>query len=90
VGSAATFTIPSSGDPGIVMQLTKGNFVAYDAVCPHAGCTVSYAPSAKLMVCPCHGSEFQVATGQVISGPAPHGLTPLNIIESQNGNLYLQ
>ena len=37
VGSAATFTIPSSGDPGIVMQLTKGNFVAYDAVCPHAG-----------------------------------------------------
>ncbi len=90
VGSAANFTIPSSGDPGIVVQLTKGTFVGYDAVCPHAGCQVGYAPSAKMLVCPCHGSEFLVATGQVISGPAPHGLTPLTIVESANGNLYLQ
>lgn len=90
VGSAASFTIPSSGDPGIVVQLSKGTFVGYDAVCPHAGCQVGYAPSAKVLVCPCHGSEFQVATGQVISGPAPHGLAPLSIVESANGNLYLQ
>jgi len=90
VGSAATFTIPSSGDPGIVLQLTKGTFVAYDAVCPHAGCTVGYTPNAQMMVCPCHGSQFQIATGQVIAGPAPHGLTPLTVVESANGNLYLQ
>jgi thiosulfate dehydrogenase (quinone) large subunit len=90
VGSAATFTIPSSGDPGLVVQLTKGNFVAYDAVCPHAGCTVAYAPSAKVIACPCHGSEFTVANGAVIVGPAPHGLTPLTIVEASNGNLYLQ
>lgn len=90
IGSPATFTIPSSGDPGIVFQLTKGNFVGYDAVCPHAGCTVGYSPSQKVMVCPCHGSQFQVATGQVMSGPAPHGLTPLPIVEASNGNLYLQ
>lgn len=90
IGSAATFTIPTSGDPGIVVQLTKGSFVGYDAVCPHAGCTVGYAPSQKLFVCPCHGSEFQIATGEVISGPAPRGLTPLNIVEASNGNLYLQ
>jgi thiosulfate dehydrogenase [quinone] large subunit len=90
VGTAATFTIPSSGDPGIVVQLTKGSFVGYDAVCPHAGCTVGYAASQKLFVCPCHGSQFQIATGEVISGPAPRGLTPLNIVEASNGNLYLQ
>jgi thiosulfate dehydrogenase [quinone] large subunit len=90
IGSAATFTVPSSGDPGIIFQLSKGTFVAYDAVCPHAGCTVGYAPSAKIMVCPCHGSEFVVATGQVITGPAPRGLTPLPVSESSNGNLYLQ
>ena len=90
VGSAATFTIPSSGDPGIVFQLNKGTFVAYDAVCPHAGCQVGYTPGAQLMVCPCHGSQFQIATGQVVSGPAPHGLTPLTVVESTNGNLYLQ
>ena len=90
VGSAATFTIPSSGDPGIVFQLDKGNFVAYDAICPHAGCQVGYTPGSQLMVCPCHGSQFQIATGQVVAGPAPHGLTPLVVVESANGNLYLQ
>jgi thiosulfate dehydrogenase [quinone] large subunit len=90
IGSAATFTIPTSGDPGIVFQLTKGNFVGYDAVCSHAGCTVGYTPHSQLMVCPCHGSQFQISTGQVVAGPAPHGLTPLSVVESTNGNLYLQ
>ena len=90
IGAAATFTIPSSGDPGIILQITKGIFVAYDAVCPHAGCQVGYAAAAKMLVCPCHGSEFLVATGAVITGPAPRGLTPLSVVESSNGNLYLQ
>src|ERR1019366_6561322 len=84
IGTAATFTIPSSGDPGIVFPLTKGTFVAYDAICPHAGCQVGYTPSSQFMGCPCHGSQFQIATGQGVSGPAPHGLTPLTVAESAN------
>ena len=88
-GRAASFTIPSSGDPGIVIN-TKGQFYAYDAVCPHAGCTVGYYPSNNLLVCPCHGSEFAVSTGAVISGPAPHGLAPLKVVEGVDSNLYLQ
>ncbi len=88
-GYAGTFTVPSTGDPGIVVN-AQGTFYAYDAVCPHAGCAVSYAPSNNLLVCPCHGSEFQVATGAVIVGPSPHGLAKLKVIEGSNGNLYLQ
>ncbi|MEO9181693.1 MAG: Rieske 2Fe-2S domain-containing protein, partial [Acidimicrobiales bacterium] len=88
-GHAGTFTIPTSGDPGIVVN-TQGTFFAYDAVCPHAGCTVGYAPTNNLLVCPCHGSEFQVTTGAVLNGPSPHGLTKLKVIEGANGNLYLQ
>jgi thiosulfate dehydrogenase (quinone) large subunit len=88
-GQSATFTIPTSGDPGIVIN-TNGAFYAYDAVCPHAGCTVGWAPSNNLIVCPCHGSEFNVTTGDVIDGPAPHGLTKLKVVEESNGNLYLQ
>ncbi len=87
---AASFTIPKSGDPGIVVHTKEGLFVAYDAVCPHLGCTVGYAPSVQLIVCPCHGSEFEVMTGDVIAGPAPHGLTKLDVVEEGNGNLYLQ
>ena len=90
VGQAALFTIPSSGDPGIVVHTVGGSWVAYDAVCPHAGCQVGYASSADVFVCPCHGSQFQVNNGAVLNGPAPRGLTPLTIVEGSNGNLYLQ
>ena len=87
---AASFTIPASGDPGIVVHTKQGDLVAYDAVCPHLGCTVGYSPSMQLIVCPCHGSEFELLTGDVIAGPAPHGLTKLDLVEEGNGNLYLQ
>jgi thiosulfate dehydrogenase [quinone] large subunit len=88
-GHAASFTIPSSGDPGIVIH-TDNAYFAYDAVCPHAGCTVGYYAANDMIVCPCHGSEFNVMTGDVIEGPAPHGLLKLKITEGSNGNLYLQ
>jgi thiosulfate dehydrogenase [quinone] large subunit len=88
VGGAATFQDPGSGDPALALQLTKGQFVAYDAICPHAGCTVGYSSAAKLIVCPCHGSEFNPANGAVIAGPAPHGLSTIAIAEGPDGQLY--
>ena len=88
--SSAAFTIPSNGEPGLVIHTVTGDFVAYNAVCPHMGCTVGYSSASKIIVCPCHGSEFEVSNGDVIVGPAPHGLTKLKIEEGSNGNLYLQ
>ncbi len=90
VGGSASFTDPQTGDPGLVLQLTRGRFVAYDAVCPHAGCTVGYSPAAHLIVCPCHGSEFDPNTGAVISPPAPHGLTPIQVAVDANGELVVE
>ncbi len=88
--SSAAFTIPSNGEPGLVIHTTTGDFVAYNAVCPHMGCTVGYSSASKIIICPCHGSEFEVSNGDVIVGPAPHGLTKLVVEEGSNGNLYLQ
>jgi thiosulfate dehydrogenase [quinone] large subunit len=82
------FQDPATGDPAIVIQATAGHFVAFDAVCPHAGCTVGYSPANSLIVCPCHGSEFNPATGARVAGPAPHGLRSIQIAESSNGQLY--
>lgn len=90
VGQPATFTIPSSGDPGIVLELVKDQYVGFDTVCPHMGCTVQYSPSNNLLVCPCHHSEFFANNGDLIQGPAPHGLTKLDIIKGSDGNLYLR
>jgi len=89
VGRPATFTVPSTGDPAIVFNLGGGKFVSYDTVCPHAGCTVGYY-SGKTMQCPCHGGQFDVSTGNVVSGPPPHGLVKLNVVLEADGNLYLQ
>jgi thiosulfate dehydrogenase [quinone] large subunit len=88
VGGAASFTDPRTGDPSIVIQAKTGKFVAFDAVCPHAGCTVQYDQSTAVIVCPCHGSQFNAATGAVEVGPAPTGLNPIAVAEGSNGQLY--
>jgi thiosulfate dehydrogenase (quinone) large subunit len=88
VGGAASFSDPRTGDPSIVIQAKAGKFVAFDAVCPHAGCTVGYDQAAAVIVCPCHGSQFNAATGAVETGPASTGLTPITIAEGGNGQLY--
>ena len=89
VGGSASFTDPKSGDPSLVIQRTAGQFVAFDAICPHAGCTVAYQSGSNVIACPCHGSEFNPRTGAVVNGPATSGLTPISVIKGSNGNLYV-
>ncbi len=59
----------------IVVRISAGNFRAFSAECPHAGCGVSVVDRGRLL-CPCHGSVFDFA-GQRLDGPAPRGLTTL-------------
>jgi thiosulfate dehydrogenase [quinone] large subunit len=89
VGGSASFTDPKSGDPSLVIQHTSGTFVAFDAICPHAGCSVAYKSASNVIACPCHGSEFNPLTGAVVTGPATSGLTPITVIRGANGNLYV-
>jgi thiosulfate dehydrogenase (quinone) large subunit len=89
VGQDASFTDPATGDPSIVIRPSVGTFVAFDAVCPHAGCMVTYDPGQKVIICPCHGSQFNVGTGAVEVGPATVGLKKLGIAQGPNGQLYV-
>jgi thiosulfate dehydrogenase [quinone] large subunit len=89
VGGSATFTDPSTGDPALIVRSTAGEFVAFDAVCPHAGCTVAYQSASDIIACPCHGSEFNPRTGAVVRGPATTGLTRIQLTEGFNGHLYV-
>lgn len=89
VGGAASFSDPRSGDPSLVVQPVAGRFLAFDAVCPHAGCSVEYDQSNNVFVCPCHGSEFNGTTGAVEVGPSPAGLSRIPITEGQDGQLYV-
>ena len=87
VGGAANFKDPNTGDPALLLQPAKGRFVAYDAICPHAGCTVGYSSATNLIVCPCHGSEFDPSTGAVVRPPAARGLTPIQVAVDSKGEI---
>jgi Rieske Fe-S protein len=76
VGGAVS-TQDSSGKPVIVSQPSKGEVVAFSAICTHHGCTV--APKGDQLVCPCHGSTYDLATGDNTGGPAPSPLAKIPV-----------
>lgn len=83
------FTDPGTGDPGVAVSITNGNVVAFDAVCTHAGCTVSYDSSQKLITCPCHGAQFDPAHGAaVVNGPASSPLPAIHVEVGADGGVY--
>lgn len=94
-----SFRIPATapaplpaGDPGVVIRLDDGSFVAFDATCTHEGCRVGWQAAVGLIVCPCHGAEFDAADhGAVIAGPTTIPLTELPlIVDKQNGTISLR
>ena len=75
VGGAVSADAPD-GTTVLVAQPSEGEVVAFSAVCPHEGCTVS--PDDEQFTCPCHGSQFELS-GDVKRGPAQRGLTPFPV-----------
>jgi Rieske Fe-S protein len=61
--------------PIVIAQFEQGSFAAFDAICTHQNCTVSYNALNFEFDCPCHGSTYDVMDGRVLSGPAPLPLT---------------
>lgn len=85
-GQARPFMDPATGDPAWLVQPSAGHFVAFDAVCTHAGCTVDYNPATMHFDCPCHGGMFDARTGQVLQGPPASPLRPIPVV-AVNGQL---
>jgi thiosulfate dehydrogenase [quinone] large subunit len=82
VGSARAFTDPAQGVPAYVVRPSESTFVAFSAICTHAGCTVGFYQPELQFRCPCHGSIFSAVTGQVLQGPATSPLPGISIKES--------
>jgi thiosulfate dehydrogenase (quinone) large subunit len=94
----AAFTVPfdapaplPAGDPGLVVQLADQSFVAFDAVCTHAGCTVEFDKVDSIIFCPCHGAEFDpTRDAAVIDGPTRQPLAKLPlVIDTATGTISL-
>ncbi len=63
------------------IALPPDSIVVYSAACTHTGCEVSgWNSDYARLVCPCHGSEFDVAdAARVVNGPAPKPLAMLRV-----------
>jgi thiosulfate dehydrogenase [quinone] large subunit len=73
----------------VAVSLSGGSVVAFDAVCTHAGCQVSYDSGQRLLSCPCHGALFDPAHGAaVVAGPAPSPLASIPIQLGSDGGVY--
>jgi Rieske Fe-S protein len=68
VGQAVSVNLPG-GKPGIVSRTSQTGAACFSAICTHMGCTVK--PSGDKLDCPCHQSQFDAKSGQVLAGPAP-------------------
>ncbi|MEO7269227.1 MAG: Rieske (2Fe-2S) protein [Knoellia sp.] len=68
----------------VITQPTAGEYKAFSAVCTHQGCTVSGVADGTIN-CACHGSKFDIATGDVKAGPATSGLPTKSVTVGADG-----
>ncbi|MEU9334829.1 Rieske (2Fe-2S) protein [Streptomyces sp. NPDC048290] len=71
----------------VVSRGADGAVKAYGSVCTHAGCAINKLEGTTL-VCPCHGSEFDARTGEVLQGPATVALPELSVT-TEGGRLVV-
>lgn len=69
----------------VVSRSDDGEYQAFSAQCTHAGCVLDKIEKDEGN-CPCHGSRFDVRTGEVVKGPATVPL-PKVPVRTKNGKL---
>jgi Rieske Fe-S protein len=83
-GAAVLSTVTKLAGGGVVVsgvvltQDSSGGVHAVSATCTHQGCTVG-SPQRGVVSCPCHGSQFDAATGRVLRGPATRPLPAVTV-----------
>jgi 3-phenylpropionate/trans-cinnamate dioxygenase ferredoxin component len=62
--------VEANGTPILLVNIS-GEYCAIGNKCTHRGCKLSSGTlEGEIVKCPCHGSKFNVKTGEVIHGPA--------------------
>jgi len=61
-----------AGGEQILIANVDGKYYAVGDKCTHRGCKLSGGSLEEdgVVKCPCHGSKFNVKTGEVVKGPA--------------------
>jgi nitrite reductase/ring-hydroxylating ferredoxin subunit len=64
----------------IMLINADGHYFAMDDTCSHAGCSLGGEGfvDGETITCGCHGSQFDLSTGQVLAPPAT---TPMHVYQ---------
>jgi nitrite reductase/ring-hydroxylating ferredoxin subunit len=67
-GELAGFNV---GGERIAVANVSGTLHAFDDTCTHLQCSLAEGElEGTVVTCPCHGSQFDVTSGEVLRGPA--------------------
>jgi nitrite reductase/ring-hydroxylating ferredoxin subunit/uncharacterized membrane protein len=70
----------SAQGTGVMLVKHRGQIHALVDRCSHRGCSLAEGTVANgAITCPCHGSTFQLADGQIVRGPATSPQPPLEV-----------
>lgn len=58
----------------ILLANVNGNYFAIGDICMHRGCQISKGKlEGETVTCPCHGSKYDLKTGNFLKGPTKKG-----------------
>jgi nitrite reductase/ring-hydroxylating ferredoxin subunit len=70
----------------VAVARVEGSFYAFGDICTHARCSLAEGElEGATVTCPCHGSQFDVRTGEVLNPPAtePVPVFPLRVEDDE-------
>jgi nitrite reductase/ring-hydroxylating ferredoxin subunit len=85
-GEMSSFSV---GDRQVAVANVEGDLHAFDDVCTHQQCSLAEGDLDGVIVeCACHGSQFDVTSGEAVGGPATD---PVDVFEvrEEGGDLQV-
>jgi nitrite reductase/ring-hydroxylating ferredoxin subunit len=75
----------------IAVSRVSGTLYAFSDICTHRQCNLSLGGEidGSSITCECHGSTFDMTTGDVLEGPATEPIATFPVRE-ENGELQIQ
>ncbi len=73
----------------ILLAQVNGNYYALDNKCTHMGCQLSKGKVlGETVICPCHGSTYDLKTGNFVKGP-PKKPEPTYELKVENNDILI-
>jgi menaquinol-cytochrome c reductase iron-sulfur subunit len=83
---------PNQPIGAVYLRRIGDSVVAFNAICPHAGCFIGFDEGRGCFQCPCHTSSFTLEGDRMLPSPSPRDLDPLEVDEellAETGDIWI-